>query len=785
MKINSVYISAFGKFEDKRFDFTDGLNLIYGDNEDGKTTLMTFIRMMFYGTKAKSNDEIYKNPRKKYAPRNDKPMAGSIDFESGGKKYRIERIFKATNATDKIAVTDLSSGERETFTGKEDLGKRFLGISFEAAERTVFLSDHGNFNKNASGEGELNARLSNLAGTGNEEFSAEEILGRIEKAKNALITKTGRGGKISRDTEKLTDLKNQLERAKRTEQERKDCDLRLENEKSRLASIQTEIGRLTAHIKAAEGGKRFAKLKEYCDASSALDSINKKLVFENGEEITVSLVSEAESKLSEYKILSESLPELKESTAKLEKEVDELKKKVDMAESSEEIAKELAAKQSEFNSLNSEISNLQNNADKISKEIFTAKNQKPKIRPLFPILAVIFLIVSIAAFLVEFAFNTVVFGAGAALTLLFLILTFALRKKSGADPLVLEKEESEIRAKLDAKQKQSVALTLTINELTAKEAVAKQKEIAAGESFTSKYEQYKSASQQLNSLTSRISNIETVLTAFATSKQKEFSPKGMEIILYSHKTNLQKKENLEMRIAILKKDLDGISPEDAEKELSVIPEGAISVGDLDDLNERLIFKKKEFEALQQTIADDTAVQRNDFRFAKHPTELEHEIAELERLIASEYAFCESADIALETLSDAFAKVRETFGSVLGDRTGEIFSGLTDGKYSSVSVSKSFNIAVEEKDVFGSNDWQTLSDGTIDQAYFALRLTVSELLSGDGEKLPLILDDPFDRYDDKRAKLAMEFLKDYTKDNQALLFTCHKLFTEENSYITLK
>jgi uncharacterized protein YhaN len=239
-----------------------------------------------------------------------------------------------------------------------------------------------------------------------------------------------------------------------------------------------------------------------------------------------------------------------------------------------------------------------------------------------------------------------------------------------------------------------------------------------------------------------------------------------------------------MKFAMLKKDLDDISIEEATEELSSIPEGAISVGDLDSLNERLIFKKQEAENLRQRIADDSARAATEFAFHTHPSIIEKEINKLKALIEKETRFCESIDIASTVLQDAFAKVREGFGSALAKRTEEIFSSITNGKYKSVNVSKSFDISVEESDVFGTNSWQSLSDGTIDQAYFALRLTVSEFLSKDSEKLPLILDDPFDRYDDNRAEKAMEFLKAYSKDSQAILFTCHKLFTENNKFHTL-
>ncbi len=783
MKINSVYISAFGKFEDKTFDFSDGLNVIFGENEDGKTTLMTFIRMMFYGSSVKSNEELIKNPRKKYAPRNDKPMAGRIDFEIDGKKFRIERIFKTSNATDKIAVTNLQSGERETFTGKEDLGKRFLGLSLDAAEKSVFLSDQTIFSKN-SADGELNSRLSNLAGTGEEDVSADEILGKIEKARNTLLTKTGRGGKITKDSEELETLKLKLNSARRTEQARKECNLRLENEQLRLSSIKTEIDKLTAHIKSAEGGKRFAKLKEYCDSVTVLNSVNKKLINEKGSPITVSLLSDGENALSEYKLLSERLPSLNEKEALYKQQADEAKAKLDLEESSEEIGLRLKEKQTTFDNVSREIELFTKEAETLNQKAYEAEHQKKKIRPIFLILTILG-IVALALSFVLTSYKNILLAGGGALALTGLILTLTVRKKNPVNLKELKEQEAILRQKVADNQAIYNELISVISNLTAKEAVAKQKELTLGEAFTQKFELLKGVREEIEKINARLDSAKNLLLNLTTSNMKEFSPKGMEIILYSHKTNLQKKENLEVKVALLKKDLDNISFEDAEKELSVIPEGAISVGDLDDLNERLIFKKKELETLRQNIADDLASAKNDFRFAVHPTVLEQKIKEKEELLAKEYRFCEAADIAYEALSDAFLKVRETFGSVLGERTSEIFSALTSGKYSSVSVSKNFDIAVEEKDIFGTNDWQTLSSGTIDQAYFALRLTVSELLSNDGQKLPLILDDPFDRYDDKRSEKAMQFLEDYSKDSQTLLFTCHKQFTENRSYMTLK
>ena len=49
MKIRELYLENFGKFSDKKVVFRDGVNVIYGENESGKTTIHTFIKSMLFG----------------------------------------------------------------------------------------------------------------------------------------------------------------------------------------------------------------------------------------------------------------------------------------------------------------------------------------------------------------------------------------------------------------------------------------------------------------------------------------------------------------------------------------------------------------------------------------------------------------------------------------------------------------------------------------------------------------------------------------------------------------
>jgi uncharacterized protein YhaN len=67
----------------------------------------------------------------------------------------------------------------------------------------------------------------------------------------------------------------------------------------------------------------------------------------------------------------------------------------------------------------------------------------------------------------------------------------------------------------------------------------------------------------------------------------------------------------------------------------------------------------------------------------------------------------------------------------------------------------------------------LSCGTVEQIYLALRIASSELLMMKGETLPLIMDEVFSFYDQKRTYDTLEMFKDLSEKRQIILFTCKK------------
>ena len=65
MKIRKLNVESFGKLKNKKIEPADGITVIKGENESGKSSLARFIRFMLYGFTSR-NADISKNDKKKY-----------------------------------------------------------------------------------------------------------------------------------------------------------------------------------------------------------------------------------------------------------------------------------------------------------------------------------------------------------------------------------------------------------------------------------------------------------------------------------------------------------------------------------------------------------------------------------------------------------------------------------------------------------------------------------------------------------------------------------------------
>lgn len=94
MKILELNIRNFGKLTDKHISFSDGINLIYGENESGKSTVHTFIKSMLFGIERGRGRASLNDTYSTYEPwENPNYYSGKMKFESGGKSFWIDRNF--------------------------------------------------------------------------------------------------------------------------------------------------------------------------------------------------------------------------------------------------------------------------------------------------------------------------------------------------------------------------------------------------------------------------------------------------------------------------------------------------------------------------------------------------------------------------------------------------------------------------------------------------------------------------------------------------------------------
>jgi len=95
MQIKNIQISGFGKLKNVNIDFSNGINLIKGKNEAGKSTLADFIRVVLYGISKNKNGKAYSD-YEKYLPWGNGDFSGKIEYELDGKTYSLRSIFQKT-----------------------------------------------------------------------------------------------------------------------------------------------------------------------------------------------------------------------------------------------------------------------------------------------------------------------------------------------------------------------------------------------------------------------------------------------------------------------------------------------------------------------------------------------------------------------------------------------------------------------------------------------------------------------------------------------------------------
>lgn len=186
MVIRELILKNFGKFQNWSFRLEEGINIVYGENESGKSTLHAFIQCMLFGLKKMRGRAARTDSYTRYTPWNNPSWyEGSIRFSCGGKDFRLERDFRRGEEGTKLVCE--SDGELLSVEDG-DLEMLLGGISETVYENTVSIGQM----KSRTGDAlllELRNYLSNYQESGDGKLNLDKALSILKEKKKEWLNR--------------------------------------------------------------------------------------------------------------------------------------------------------------------------------------------------------------------------------------------------------------------------------------------------------------------------------------------------------------------------------------------------------------------------------------------------------------------------------------------------------------------------------------------------------------------------------------------------------------------
>ena len=187
MKINYFKINGFGKLKNKEIELTDGINIIYGENEAGKSTMLKFISSMFYGaSKNKNGKDI--SDFDKYKPWETEEFSGKLRYTlDNDKTYEVYREFKKKNPT---IYNEKMEDISKQFVVDKNKGIDFFteqtGIEEDTFYSTAITEQEG-IKLSKSSQISIVQKISNIISTGDDNVSYKKSIDKINKMQNEQV----------------------------------------------------------------------------------------------------------------------------------------------------------------------------------------------------------------------------------------------------------------------------------------------------------------------------------------------------------------------------------------------------------------------------------------------------------------------------------------------------------------------------------------------------------------------------------------------------------------------
>ncbi|KXB70963.1 ATP-binding protein [Peptoniphilus sp. DNF00840] len=726
MIIKELGLLNFGKFEDKKIELQEGINLIYGRNEKGKSTIVNFIDGIFYGF---SRDSLVKKVRddlfEKSRPWNSNLYRGYIILNDKGEDFRISRDFDKDECSilNLKTADDLSDDPRIFMYSRiPQPGVLFFDLNRKIYKSTFFIGQRlSQLDSDASVE--LQNRINNFSVSEDENVDLSKVIERMKEDLYDIGTKKRKLSEIGRINDELEKIsKDKVNFISLKETYEKSID-KYKSSKDNLRDLEEKLrGR-----KLFEFENLKEKLRECHESNSENDEKYNFADLEKAIEINRSLG-----------IYSSKLDDL-----------------LSVERESFDVDLDLEEDYQRFKEINREIQALNENNYSKEREIISwdIKNtEKEVFKYILKFLSSFIgglLVVLISIYLKKYLISTLSF-------ILFAYSYFRIAKYRENKDLL-----NRLRNKYQNYKKKSQEKTLIkkkfdkeIDEILIKYGARDKKELS--EIFDSRIE------ENLKNISKNEYNrewIEKNSLEIDDTKRSIFNLEG-ELQNIFHKYEVENIKDLK-NLFYENRDANRISEykyriKELEKEN--LTGNIYREESIDEIQEKIDFEKNNIlnlegslKTLEDSLEKLRVLEERSFELKEKLKELEYKKELLE--------------ISIERFED-FVKARRVDKLPLLKKEISIYlDAMTSGKYNEILIDDSLGIRVYDRDIENYVGLDSLSLGTIDQIYLAFRLSISKIISD--KEIPIVLDSHFDSYDDFRLKEALEILQN---NEQVLIFT---------------
>jgi hypothetical protein len=756
MRILECTLYEFGAFKEKTFTFGDGLNIIEGGNESGKSTLLAFIRFMFYGVPRKSASDV--------VPERDRILSwdggiasGRMTVETADGVFRIERTMRHVQSgardtyPETVKIIDTATGE-QIHRGEEP-GEVFFGVPMHVFESTAAVRQTLCTHLHTA---ELGSSIENMLFTGDEGLNTQKANAQLDSVRRTLLHKNGKGGRLYELEEEQRTLRERLTRAKMSAAAIVDRGMKIEDLKKQTAQQRMRLAECEETCNNFENLALLRRFAQLHDLEKKTDGLRAQLDQLYRERAHGGYLPD-DTYLTDLRSLKTRLRTMREDLedARMQKEQATREAAVD-----ENIRRRMA---------HADQLRSAGGFDRVMEQYvarWNAIHQMRKPAVILLVLGVVLAALGVAGLVMAIPMpGAIGLAAGGIFAAAGALCLYLRGRKKGAQTQFLAQyglsptcTEKALAGYLEGCETVSRRHALAEDALADATRLLSERERVLGllcEECVATLARMGVAAdaEDTESLYARL---DAALTDFSA-------------LAVEHERLRREYERLYVNLREIRLELSGQNEAELRAHLTVEQAQKSAGEDIGKL-------RSERDYLRRSLADADA-RRSEMEkqlvsleaTAEDPGALSLQLEELEKTLADCRLRHEALVLAGEALAVASTKVRRGVTPRLRSGAGMWMNKLTGGRYGDLGISASMAITVESEGE--TRPIEAMSGGTVDAAYLSLRLSLLEVLYG-VDRPPLLLDESLCQLDDRRAEHFLSMLTGWcAAGSQCLLFTC--------------